>query len=1195
MDMLDFCLGGLFLHLDAADAAGAQVAAPQPNDPIEVLCEIPGALIRTIVRFKGRVARVNGRHVGMTFIAPPAASLKQMLDHIGASSRRSSEPQPRVDGVPWHLKACRDIAETRLDAMIKDLASTVSDLAFKRASESRDRAEQNTLFAVLNFVEQSESRLTSEFHARVATRLGQHPSTIDFSRREDAAEVSLASLRLVENEELDHWLLLSELATKTEQDQSDALYGLEQRLSALYGLGISHGNNPFGPATFAQAFMDSLNAMSCSPASQSILCKYFRDLMCKHLGTLYEALNAYLIEQGIVPKLVFSVKKPVPEPPHVSVSTVPASSAERQERPASSDLFHLIQRLQDVEQRLMADSGRSDVGSGNAPAAGRSPHHRTSNAYPIEHGVMPALADQVDKTVTGAAWASETPGPAAGQHHGPASSEMSRLIHRLQDLEQRVIADSGHGDTGSGGAPVADKSSYSVDELLNALSRLETAMLRPGADDRASKVIETRLLDQLHQLSADADNKQLGARESRIVRAAGDISGFIVNDQIVARNVVPWLQRLVVPLLKMAILDESVFTDRDHTARQFINKISQLELYGDEQGHASHNAVCELVNGLLDQLDTQQSVTGESFSAVLKTIDRVIELQNRAYNDNLNELVLECERQAPELEDACGAAEAQAETIPDLSADLDEWRKRARRLRVGDWMQFAAGTENARRLRLAWVSPRHMQFVFANQQGRKDCMLDIDQLAGQMARATAVRLENADELLVDRAQYQMLHEMQQRLLHESAYDHLTAMINRREFMGKLEHTLARVRSENTTATLCYLNLGQMQAVNTTYGYDAGDHLIQAFAKLLRQHLGTETVLGRLGGDVFGAILEHEDTDGAQERLRGLRSLLADQRIVWNGHRIALSFCAGVAPINTELEDVNHLVQDADAGCQLAKNRGANSDHVVASDDQSISKKRQIMRWALRIDDTLDEKFLDLHAQSIVPLTDAPEVDGHAEILLRLRDQYGNRISPENFILAAEHYRRMPLVDRWVVSNVFRWISDHHEVVDQIGGFAINLSGLSVNDETFADFLLSEIERFDIPTRRLCFEITETAGINSLSNAAEFINVLKKTGCSFSIDDFGSGMSSYAYLKHLPVDYLKIDGQFVKTMDRNPADFALVRSIADIAHYLGKKVIAECVETEAILTMLRDIGVDFVQGFAIQKPVPLADLAPPKPF
>jgi EAL domain-containing protein (putative c-di-GMP-specific phosphodiesterase class I) len=261
----------------------------------------------------------------------------------------------------------------------------------------------------------------------------------------------------------------------------------------------------------------------------------------------------------------------------------------------------------------------------------------------------------------------------------------------------------------------------------------------------------------------------------------------------------------------------------------------------------------------------------------------------------------------------------------------------------------------------------------------------------------------------------------------------------------------------------------------------------------------------------------------------------------------------------------------------------------------MMRRRGVMEWVTQLDQAVDDGRLILNCQRITPIQNGEDTTDatHYEILLTMQDELGDVMPPSEFILAAETYNRVTVIDRWVVEHVLQWMSDHRDELDYFGGFAINVSGHSVNDETFADFVLDQFSRCQAPTSKVCFEITETAAIANLDNARDFMNRMKIIGCRFSLDDFGTGLSSYSYLRNLPVDFVKIDGVFVKDLASSPGDYAVVRSINEIGHYMGKKTIAEFVEDDEILAQLREIGVDFAQGYGIEKPLLLSDLRIPK--
>jgi EAL domain-containing protein (putative c-di-GMP-specific phosphodiesterase class I) len=329
---------------------------------------------------------------------------------------------------------------------------------------------------------------------------------------------------------------------------------------------------------------------------------------------------------------------------------------------------------------------------------------------------------------------------------------------------------------------------------------------------------------------------------------------------------------------------------------------------------------------------------------------------------------------------------------------------------------------------------------------------------------------------------------------------------------------------------------------------------------------------------------------ARELAEDLLNAIRKQRFEWDGRQYNLSGSMGLVFIDPTTESVDSVMQFADEACYTAKDAGRNRLQEYELGDATMMRRHGVMEWVTELDKALDDDRLILNCQRIVPIgRDAGRHDYHYEILLTMLDELGETMPPTEFILAAETYNRMTLIDRWVIERVLSWMALNRDQLDHFGGFSINVSGHSINDETFPDFVLEQFSKSQAPTGKVCFEITETAAIANLDNAVDFMNRMKIIGCQFSLDDFGTGLSSYSYLRNLPVDFVKIDGVFVKDIDNNPGDYAVVRSINEIGHYMGKKTIAEYVTDDRVLARLKEIGVDFAQGYQIEKPLPLEDL------
>ena len=420
---------------------------------------------------------------------------------------------------------------------------------------------------------------------------------------------------------------------------------------------------------------------------------------------------------------------------------------------------------------------------------------------------------------------------------------------------------------------------------------------------------------------------------------------------------------------------------------------------------------------------------------------------------------------------------------------------------------------------------------------------------------------------------------------QASHDPLTGIANRRT----LEHRLdaAASNEQRLPLALLFLDLDQFKIVNDTCGHGAGDALLRRICVPLQEKLGRSDLLARLGGDEFSIVLPGCPMARAIGLAETLRTVVQDFDFVWDGRVFRITASIGLVHVDGEHITAEELMRAADMACFMAKEKGRNRVHVHRPEDQDLVRHAGEMNWVQRIHQAFDESRFCLYAQDIVALG-APRHEGlHIELLIRLRDRAGSLVPPGSFLPAAERFGLMGLIDRWVVMTAFRILAERvaDAAAEPIACCAINLSGTTIGDEAFLEFLEEQFATTRIPPGMICFEITETTAITNLAAAKAFVDDLRSLGCRFSLDDFGSGMSSFAYLKHLPVDFLKIDGSFVKNLLSNKVDRSMVEAINQIGHVMGKFIIAEYVETEALREALGHMGVDYGQGFGIAIPKP----------
>jgi diguanylate cyclase (GGDEF)-like protein/PAS domain S-box-containing protein len=430
--------------------------------------------------------------------------------------------------------------------------------------------------------------------------------------------------------------------------------------------------------------------------------------------------------------------------------------------------------------------------------------------------------------------------------------------------------------------------------------------------------------------------------------------------------------------------------------------------------------------------------------------------------------------------------------------------------------------------------------------------------------------------------------LSEKIEYQARYDSLTGLVNRREFEDRLQRAVKVAHDEKIEYALCYMDLDQFKIVNDTSGHLAGDELLRQLGAVLKEHIRKGDVLARLGGDEFGMLIKECSLKEAEHVCEKLKDVISSFQFVWEDRCFSIGVSIGISSINNCTGNSTDSLKEADAACYAAKEKGRNRVHTFRIDDEELALRQGEMQWVEKIKQGLGENRFILYGQLIVPCSKNQE-GLHFETLIRYLDHQGNIIPPGAFLSSAERYGLVTTLDKWVISHLFDWMEKNQNCLSSLAMCSINLSGHSLADDSMLDFITDAFKQYSIPTTKICFEITETAAISNLNNATKFIRHLRKIGCSFSLDDFGSGLSSFAYLKNLPVDYVKIDGLFIKDILEDRVNLAMVKSINEVGHIMGKKTIAEFVENKKTFDLLRELGVCYAQGYDIAKPVPLSKL------
>jgi len=500
--------------------------------------------------------------------------------------------------------------------------------------------------------------------------------------------------------------------------------------------------------------------------------------------------------------------------------------------------------------------------------------------------------------------------------------------------------------------------------------------------------------------------------------------------------------------------------------------------------------------------------------------------------------------------------------------------------------------------------------VQASIDGHLVLLRRLDEMVRTIHRTTQTRIHKAGEHFQDALLYEALLGMvafslamlaatwvvvnagarNRKLSHHAAHDALTGLLNRQAFEASLRLTLEQNQLSSDHHALMFLDLDRFKVVNDTCGHPAGDALLKDLAAKLASSLRSSDVLARIGGDEFGVLLRYTEAKDAERVAEKIRRTVEEFSFVWEGQSFRIGASIGMVPFGGTAIPVEELLSMADVCCYSAKEEGRNRVHHASMNPEAVRRRSGEMRWVTRISDAIQNDQFVLYGQMIKPLNSAVD-DGRLalEVLLRMKDQKGfGLVPPGQFLPAAERYGIVPDIDRWVVRNSLNWLAGLGKTAESLR-ISINICGPAASDPQFHSYVRDCITESGVPPRSLCFEITESVAIRSLANAAALIDALGDLGCQFALDDFGSGLSSFNQLRHLKVDYLKIDGSFIHNIDRDPINRAMVESINTIGKKLGKRTVAEFVENDRIKKILQEIDVDFAQGFGLHRPEPLSEI------
>lgn len=1209
----DFCAEGMYIrYSDETSRKLERAFADEP--PNELIVRFRGLEGNRRYELHVTPTRRTQGAMGVSFTRSDPEAVNAMLKLCGANrdQDRSSlkAPSERVQFVLHQAaRAITHYIEPLMDACIVQMSEELKASARKAGHDQQSH----------DYLEAA-----GQIHSRQRVIWHQMAASLQSPLKPEPRGAAGAALSVVDKNEFEEWLAVRVMVTRADTQYRGELLQLKLRLDHLKIANRTGHHNPLGPALVCEAFHNALAQLNLSRDIEKVCLKVFELTVLRELGPMYRELNNILIRHGILPDLDLSrylseqpESKPAKRPPEPAPAKTPVPAPNAPERTAEDNVAQA-----------------SDRAGGDFP--GYSQSARTAFAT-----VRNLLA-----TLQASRMAAGEPAVAAMQADArPLSSgELYRELQELQlqgvggeddgiSLKQRVLgkvreaaSDAGLNPEQAETLDVVDRFFQSVlaspklsDHAQAIMRRLEVPVLKvvmrdpaffedhdsPVREvmnrlaqlgvrgDRVNPVIQRRVDELVHRIATEfeqdpglfeqtlAELDALIERQTQIYRRNVErVSAAAEGAQKVAESreaVNVAVNRKIagrrVPRALITLLDGGW---RDLLSLVWIRQGPDSPLWADYLGVIDTLKAFAEDPGMEVNLPELLRLIQDGLGSIYGT-----HMPSSRIRDELKLFLVRAPEEPPEMVDVPDAAPAPA--VPDQDGlselerrNLQRWITRARQLQTGCWLQDMSQPEQPQHIRLVWIGPDSGRFVFVNHQGMRVVELALEDLARQMRQGVMVPDDEYDRPLVDESIDRMVKDVYDQLSWASSHDQLTGLLNRREFERMLDQQLAG-REENQA--LLYLDLRGFRLLNDTAGYQAGDEVLKRLADILCRQAESGRPVARLAGNEFAMLVSAEQGNAIAKALIGT---LEAERFEFGGNQYALSANVGLVPDLPVLINGERWLRASEQALAAARKKGEGTIAEYAPEKADQDRQEQIAARLANLQNPADERML-LRCQKIIPLHGSARLPSQYEVLISMYDDSGQLISGQDFIRMAERYDRMQVVDRWVVGHMLDWLRVEAPDPRAVAGICINLSGHSLNDQSLLEFIYEKLSEQDAPIERLWFELTEASTINDLQAVADFMAEMKELGCRFCLGNFGSGPGSFQLMRSLPVDLIKIDSAFTSQLASSKTDQTMVKSMVDMAHYMEREVIASQVESREVLDLLRQLGVDYAQGFAIEKP------------
>jgi diguanylate cyclase (GGDEF)-like protein len=1186
--LLNFSRGGAYLqcpdpHLKAALPEGYYAESERQ----EALLSVPSESLQV----KVHVVYYRNDGLGLACSDADGAQLYEVLHAKlrpqpaaapGESAGQRIEPGRNRE----LLKQLRERSLRFLETGLARFFSDAHQALRQEIGQTSDPQDESALFYTLNSLEQHQATLTRRFlelgKQRFAVLLGEPPEP------EAKSDGGHAELALVEKQEIDTWILVNEAARRAESEVGRTLYRFEIGLSYLCQENIHNDLNPISPISLLTMLKSVLDDYELKIETIRLVLNAFHNTLLGDIDQLYVELAQLLQQQGVVEQ---------EDQQHGEWTIVTSPAPPVREGSAAGHLAALA----DLHASQDGEATRQGIASAELEAV-----QATLASLSSLQGAT--LQQQIEKLLQATSQPLKL-SPEARTAIGAGEELVAELskdplitdeLRALLGSLKFLIIEAVLQDTG-----LLDNPQHPVRCLFDAIESLKPyvntgthASLIRDRDARRlvmiADAVESGRIEHVDQVTQEIQALLLEQRERFEKNRRLAISRCLKEEKLKQAQIKTY------KALSDLLLNRRVPAMVDQLLRfGWVNLLVQKAVIGGKHGNdwQAYLQVVEWLVMLFTEASAPQEITVDQRKVMLSLIHTAFteypvhpdgahqfeQLLGQALDgdeSSLSQQQFKVDRTYLQryFSGMCIAQETAAlETVD------SEWGKTVDNLALDTWLLEQSDQGKLRMLSLAWKNPAIHRYLLVDGHGFKALDEDFQQLTSRFTAQQITPMKEPVLPVVERTIESILANSYDGSKLESSIDPLTGLSNRRAFEAELRNRLNEQQTCQLPHTLLLLDLDRFQVVNDLCGFEGGDRLLQTVTDILLSYLPEAGFLARIGDDEFCLLLMDHDLEQGYQTAETLRMAIDDYAFEWQGRMIPSSASVGIVSLESTDQAPGEMMQSALAACNMAKEGGGNCSRIYLASDTAYQDHQQLIRSLPDIKEALAKGRMELYVQPIVPLYEAKGLSPHHEVLLRIRNAEGELQSPQEFVRAAEQYDMMRAVDRWVVNAFLDTVEPYADKLPKGQSFSINLSGKSVGDSEFRQFLKERIQSTCLQTNHLGFEITETALVGDISDTATFIEEIRKLGCHFSLDDFGSGYASFSYLKDFPVDFVKIDGIFVRQILDKPADYAMINTITEIAHFMDKRVVAEFVSDPEIAQALSNIGVDFGQGYHFDKP------------